>query len=81
MFISLCQEEVKSLTTVDCTWYYFNRSAAMGWVFGTYTSVSFLLRGGTTSLSLFDSIAACLCDRVYAIRLSGQFSEGTTLDN
>ena len=50
MFISLCQEEVKSLTTVNGTGHYFNRSAAMGWVFGTYSFVSFLLRGSTTSL-------------------------------
>lgn len=44
------------MTTVDCTWYYFNRSAAMGWVFGMSTSVSFLLRDSSTSISLTDSI-------------------------
>lgn len=27
------QEEVEDVTSVDCTWHYYNRSAAMGWVF------------------------------------------------
>ena len=33
----LCEEnrdELNSVTAVDCTWHYYNRSAAMGWVFG-----------------------------------------------
>ena len=29
-----CQDELNSVTAVDCTWHYYNRSAAMGWVFG-----------------------------------------------
>ena len=28
------QDELNSVTAVDCTWNYYNRSAAMGWVFG-----------------------------------------------
>lgn len=28
------QDELNDATAVDCTWHYYNRSAAMGWVFG-----------------------------------------------
>ena len=28
------QDMLNSVTAVDCTWHYYNRSAAMGWVFG-----------------------------------------------
>ena len=28
------------MTSVDCTWHYYNRSAAMGWVFGESSRVS-----------------------------------------
>ena len=33
------QEELSSVTAVDCTWHYYNRSAAMGWVFGEKTKL------------------------------------------